>query len=99
MTIDYSQLMEAEKQVEMLFKEKGKELIFHNFARAESMVETISHLFKLDSTLREKVEEAKLKEAMIQIAKLKGSSNNNTSDKKLEEIRNKVFEEFEKNLK
>ncbi|MBT3465131.1 hypothetical protein HOD20_00335 [archaeon] len=51
------------------------------------------------NALREKVEEAKLKEAMIQIAKLKGSSNNNTSDKKLEEIRNKVFEEFEKNLK
>ncbi|MBT6774324.1 hypothetical protein HOA91_03045 [Candidatus Woesearchaeota archaeon] len=65
MTIDYSQLMEAEKQVEMLFKEKGKELIFHNFARAESMVETISHLFKLDSTLREKVEDLKETENVL----------------------------------
>ena len=51
------------------------------------------------NALREKVEEAKLKEAMMQIAKLKGTSNKKSSDKDLEKIRERVFEEFEKKLK
>ena len=51
------------------------------------------------NALREKVEEAKMKEAMMQIAKLKGASSKKTSDVDLEKIRDKVFDEFERKLK
>ncbi len=51
------------------------------------------------NALREKVEEAKMKEAMMQIANLKGKSSKKTSDEELEILREKVFEEFEKKLK
>ena len=51
------------------------------------------------NALREKVEEAKLKQAMMEIAHLKGASKKKTSDKELEKIRDKVFGEFNKKLK
>jgi len=51
------------------------------------------------NALREKVEETKLKEAMMQMAKLKGASKKKTSDEHLEKIRQKVFEEFEKKIR
>lgn len=51
------------------------------------------------SALREKVEQAKLKEAMMQLAHLKGASKKKTTDSQLEKIRLKVFEELEKNIK
>ncbi|MBD3303728.1 hypothetical protein GF343_01160 [Candidatus Woesearchaeota archaeon] len=51
------------------------------------------------NALREKLEEIKLKEAMIQIAYLKGASKKKTSDEKLHKIREQVFNEFDKRLK
>lgn len=51
------------------------------------------------NALREKVEEAKVKEAMLEIAHLKGASKKKTSDEKLHRIREQVFKEFEKKLK
>ncbi len=51
------------------------------------------------NALREKLEETKLKEAMIQIAHLKGASKKKTSDEELHKIREQVFKEFDKRLK
>jgi metal-responsive CopG/Arc/MetJ family transcriptional regulator len=51
------------------------------------------------SALREKVEEAKLKEAMMQIAHLRGASKKKTSDEEIERTRERVFREFEKKFK
>lgn len=51
------------------------------------------------NALREKLEETKLKEAMIQIAHLKGASKKKTSDEELHKIRERVFNEFDKRLK
>ncbi len=49
--------------------------------------------------LREKLEEIKLKKAMMEIAHLKGASNKKTSDREYEKIRMKAFEEIDKNLR
>ena len=51
------------------------------------------------NALREKVENTRLKEAMLEISKLKGASKKRTSDEQLELIRGKVFEEFQKKLR
>ena len=51
------------------------------------------------NALREKVEETKLKEAMIEIAHLKGASKKKTSDADLEKIREKVFNELDKKVR
>lgn len=51
------------------------------------------------NALRDKVEEVKLREAMMQIAHLKGASKKKTSDTQLEKIRTMVFDEFERKLK
>jgi len=51
------------------------------------------------NALREKIEETKLKEAMQEIAYLKGASKKKTSEKEYEEIRRKAFEELEKKFK
>jgi metal-responsive CopG/Arc/MetJ family transcriptional regulator len=51
------------------------------------------------NALREKVEEAKLREAMIDIAHLKGAAKKKTTEKEFEEIRKKAFEEISKKLK
>jgi metal-responsive CopG/Arc/MetJ family transcriptional regulator len=48
------------------------------------------------NALREKVEEAKLKEAMMEIAHLKGASKKKTSEEALEKLRIKAFEELDK---
>ncbi len=48
------------------------------------------------NALREKVEDSKLKQAMIEIAHLKGASKKKTNDEELHKIREKVFKEFEK---
>lgn len=51
------------------------------------------------NALREKVEESKLKQAMMEIAHLKGASKKKTGDEELHQIREKVFKEFEKKLR
>ena len=51
------------------------------------------------NALREKVEETKLKEAMMEIAHLKGDSKKKTSDEQLEKVRKRVFEELDKKLR
>jgi len=48
------------------------------------------------NALREKLEEVKLKEAMIELAHLKGASKKKTSDETLEKIREKAFDMLEK---
>ena len=49
--------------------------------------------------LREKLEDIKLKKAMMEIAHLKGASKKKTTDEELERIREKAFEEIDKNLR
>ncbi|AJF60861.1 hypothetical protein QT06_C0001G0007 [archaeon GW2011_AR15] len=51
------------------------------------------------NALREKVEASKLKEAMMEISKLKGASKKETSDEELERIREKAFEEIDKRIR
>jgi len=51
------------------------------------------------NTLREKLEESELKEAMIQLSKLRGKASKKTSDKEFETIREKAFEELTKKFK
>ncbi|MBI2101315.1 ribbon-helix-helix protein, CopG family [Candidatus Woesearchaeota archaeon] len=51
------------------------------------------------NALREKVEDTKIKDAMIQIAHLKGASKKKTSDADLEKIREKVFNELDKKVR
>ena len=51
------------------------------------------------NALREKVEDTKIKDAMVQIAHLKGSSKKKTSDADLEKIREKVFNELDKKVR
>ena len=48
------------------------------------------------NALRDKVEAAKLRQAMLEISHLKGASKKKTSDEDLERIREKAFEELEK---
>ncbi|MFH1511283.1 MAG: ribbon-helix-helix domain-containing protein [Candidatus Woesearchaeota archaeon] len=47
------------------------------------------------NALREKMEDAKMKEAMRQLANMKGASRKKSSDKELDLIRDKVFKELE----
>jgi metal-responsive CopG/Arc/MetJ family transcriptional regulator len=51
------------------------------------------------NALREKVEEAKLKQAMISLGHLKGASKKKTSDAALEKLRIKAFEKLDKKLR
>jgi len=51
------------------------------------------------NALREKVEEVKLKQAMMEIAHLKGASKRKTTEKEYEKARAKAFEEVYKTLK
>ena len=51
------------------------------------------------NALREKVEDTKIKDAMVQIAHLKGASKKKTSDADLEKIREKVFNELDKKIR
>ncbi len=50
------------------------------------------------NALREKVEEIKLKKAMIELAHLKGSVKKKTTEENYEKIRAKAFEEISKKL-
>lgn len=51
------------------------------------------------NALREKVEETKLKEAMMSIAHLKGAAKKKTSEEDYERIREKAFDEISKKFK
>jgi metal-responsive CopG/Arc/MetJ family transcriptional regulator len=51
------------------------------------------------NALREKVDETKLNEAMMQIARLKGASKKRTTEEGLERMRAKAFEELYKKTK
>ncbi len=48
------------------------------------------------NALREKIEEVKLKEAMISLGHLKGASKKKTSDEDVEKLRARAFDELEK---
>jgi len=50
------------------------------------------------SALREKLDEIKLKKAMLELAHLKGKSKKKISPEMYEAARNKAFEELEKSL-
>ena len=50
------------------------------------------------NALREKVEETKLRKAMMDIAHLKGAAKKRTTEKEYEEIRQKAFEELSKSI-
>ena len=51
------------------------------------------------NALREKVESSKLKEAMMELSKLKGASRKKTSDEELERLREKAFEKIDKKIR
>lgn len=51
------------------------------------------------TALRDKVEKARTREIMEEILSLKGLSSKKTSDKDLERLRKKAFEELEKEFK
>ena len=51
------------------------------------------------SALRQKVEEAKIKDAMMKIAHLKGASKKKTTEEEYERLREEVFEEYKKKFK
>ncbi len=51
------------------------------------------------NALREKIEEIKLKKAMMELAHLKGSSKKKTTEEDYERMRTKAFEEISKKLK
>ncbi len=48
------------------------------------------------AALREKIEDVKLKQAMMELGKMRGKAPRKTSDEERESIRERVFEEFEK---
>ena len=50
------------------------------------------------NALREKVEEVKLKQAMITLSKLRGKAPRKTTDEERAKIRERVFAEFEKKI-
>ena len=50
------------------------------------------------NALRQKVEEARLRDAMASLARLKGASKKKTTEKEYEAIRKKAFEEIAKRL-
>ena len=51
------------------------------------------------NALRQKVEEARLRDTMASLAHLKGASKKKTTEKEYEDIRKKAFEEISKRLK
>jgi metal-responsive CopG/Arc/MetJ family transcriptional regulator len=50
------------------------------------------------NALREKVEEVRMKQAMITLSKLRGKAPIKTTDEERAKIREKVFREFEKKI-
>ena len=51
------------------------------------------------NALREKIEEVRLKDAMIALSKLRGSSKGKTTEKDLEIARERAFRELEKSIR
>jgi len=51
------------------------------------------------AALRDKIEEVKLKHAMIEIGKIRGKSPRKTTDEELEKIREKAFNELDRKFK
>jgi len=51
------------------------------------------------NALREKVEEVRLRDAMKEIAHLKGASKKKTTEEEYERIRERAFEELDKRLR
>lgn len=51
------------------------------------------------TALREKIEDVKLKQAMLELGKLRGQAKRKTTDEEREKIREKVFEEFERKFR
>lgn len=51
------------------------------------------------AALREKIEDVKLKQAMMELGKMRGKAPRKTSDEERERIREKAFEEFEKRVR
>ncbi len=51
------------------------------------------------NALREKVDEIKLKKAMMEIAHLKGASKKKTTNEELEKIREKAFAELDRKFR
>lgn len=51
------------------------------------------------NALREKVDDVKLKKAMLEIAHLKGAAKKKTTEAEYERIREQVFKEFESKFK
>lgn len=51
------------------------------------------------AALREKIEETKLKEAMIQLSKMRGKAKRIVSDEERHKVREQLFEEIHKSLK
>jgi len=51
------------------------------------------------NALREKLEEQRIKEAVIELAKLKGASKKITTDKDYEDIRERAFKEIARKFK
>jgi metal-responsive CopG/Arc/MetJ family transcriptional regulator len=51
------------------------------------------------NALREKIEQTKLNDAMMQIAHLKGASKKKTTDEEFEKIRARAFEEIGKKFR
>ena len=50
------------------------------------------------AALRDKIEEVKLKEAIMSIAHLKGAAKKKTSEREYEDMRKKAFEEIAKKI-
>ncbi len=50
------------------------------------------------AALREKIEKDNLKDTLLKLASLKGSSKKDISDEQIELVRQKVFEEISKNI-
>lgn len=51
------------------------------------------------NALREKLEESKLKETMIEIAKFKGAAKKKVTEEEYERVREQAFEEISKKLR
>jgi len=51
------------------------------------------------NALREKLDDVKVKEAMLEIAHLKGAAKKKISEEEYEKVRQQVFNEFDKRLK
>jgi metal-responsive CopG/Arc/MetJ family transcriptional regulator len=51
------------------------------------------------NAIREKIEESKIKKAIIDISRIKGVSKKKTTNKELESIRQKAFEEISKSIR